>query len=238
MNAASILAESTRTFFGRSGRLVLLAAVVFVPLDVAVRAIDDDGLAMTLSFVTVFGHALVQAAVADTVLRVRPGESSVSLASYRRVAWRAPLFVLARLATDIGIVLGLLLFVIPGLVLVARWSVVIPVLVNERKVGLGLSRSWSLVLGRSWTAFWAMILPLLWLPMGALIVLSVSRAAVSTALIVVGDVLFVGFGAVVSAVLYARLVEAGSPPLVSAGWDPRSAALDSPGGRLRPPVLP
>jgi len=62
--------------------------------------------------------------------------------------------ILVGIVTGIGIFVGFILIVVPGLILATVWSVVAPVVVLERPGGLrALSRSRELVRGNGWQVF-------------------------------------------------------------------------------------
>ncbi|HWX75697.1 MAG TPA: hypothetical protein VNZ05_10340, partial [Solirubrobacteraceae bacterium] len=62
--------------------------------------------------------------------------------------------LLVGLVAGVGIVVGFLLLVVPGLILLTVWSVAAPVVVLERPPGLqALARSRELVRGNAWQVF-------------------------------------------------------------------------------------
>ena len=101
-----------------------------------------------------------------------------------------------------------LLLVVPGLFVFARWSLAVPVLVNEAGVGLGLTRSSELVRGRSWTVLRAMLPPMLAIVLAGLgewLLGGVAWDIIGTATYVV----FLSYSTVVSIVLYRWFVRVG-----------------------------
>jgi hypothetical protein len=67
--------------------------------------------------------------------------------------------ILAGILSSIGIVLGLLLLIVPGLVLLTWWSLIIPVIVLERTgVGRSFGRSREIVRGNGWRVFAIVVL--------------------------------------------------------------------------------
>ena len=57
--------------------------------------------------------------------------------------------------------MGLLLLVVPGLFVLVRWSVIVPVIINEeRGMRSSFRRSNALVRGHSWTVLWALLIVL------------------------------------------------------------------------------
>jgi hypothetical protein len=68
----------------------------------------------------------------------------------------------AGILAGLGIALGLVLLIVPGLILLTWWCLIVPVIVLERKhVGESFSRSRELVRGHGWTVFGIVILSLL-----------------------------------------------------------------------------
>jgi hypothetical protein len=89
-------------------------------------------------------------AVADAHLG-RPVDWQDSLSH----AWEriGPLLV-ASLLFAIGVTLGIILFIIPGIVLAIGWSVFAPAVLIERRGGSdSLARAWTLTAGRRWPIF-------------------------------------------------------------------------------------
>lgn len=104
-----------------------------------------------LYFLTFFGSYLLQAAVVRAVLQDldgRPADLADSILSALRFLF--PMIGLSIVA-GLGIVLGLLLLVVPGIILFLMWSVAVPVLVEERAGVIGsLHRSAELTSGSKW----------------------------------------------------------------------------------------
>jgi hypothetical protein len=65
----------------------------------------------------------------------------------------------ATLIYSVCIAVGLLLLVVPGLLVLVRWSVIVPVIVIERR-GMrdSFRRSNELVRGHSWTVLWTLLI--------------------------------------------------------------------------------
>ena len=79
--------------------------------------------------------------------------------SYARVKGRIALVVGLSLVMGIGIGLGCILLIVPGILLAVRWALAIPAAVLEDKgVGDSLSRSSELSEGNRWRIFVIMVL--------------------------------------------------------------------------------
>lgn len=178
----------------------MLAAGVLVPLDVLGQS------NWWVGALTWLGEPIAEGAVAAAALALLAG-NRFEPAFVGVAVRRAPAILVASIARGIGILVGLVLLVFPGLVVFARWSVFVPVLINERAVGLGLERSWGLVKGRSWVAFWLTFLPTL-----AAASIGVGRVFIDGAqwvtVDVVAHVLLATYSTVVAVVLYRWLVGA------------------------------
>ena len=94
--------------------------------------------------------------------------------------WRAVVPVLARLIwvtllTGVMVAVGLLLFIVPGLILITIWSVAIETVVAERKtVFESLRRSRELIQGNGWRVFLFLVVLALILLMAATLALLVA----------------------------------------------------------------
>lgn len=80
-------------------------------------------------------------------------------------------FLVLSLVMTFAVVAGLILLVVPGIILLVRWSIAVPILMAEHAATKGaLTESWRRTKGKSWPLYWA------WLIYG-LIVIPASIAA-------------------------------------------------------------
>jgi hypothetical protein len=183
--------------------LVAASSLVLVPLAIAI---------------SVVANTLYQGMVVELVSDVQDGrrDSSVGqlVKSAAPVIW--PLLGAAILAA-IGIGIGFLFLVIPGLILMTIWSVIAPVIVIERKgVLASFGRSRELVRGNGWrvfgvilTVFFIVIVVSLLIGAIAAGVADGTGAAIVSELI--GSTLTAPITGLVAAVLYFRLRALGEP---------------------------
>jgi hypothetical protein len=131
--------------------------------------------------------------------------------------------ILVALVAGIGIVIGLILIVVPGLILLTIWSVVAPVVVLERPAGLrALGRSRELVRGNGWQVFGVIATLDILIAIVAMIIESGADSAgtgVGIVVTVLIGVLAAPISALAAAVLYFELRGASS-----AAGDATSAA--------------
>ena len=115
------------------------------------------------ALVSVVGYFWVQAALVETVHDVRDGRADRTIGeTYRAVQPQLPAVVIAGILAAIGITIGFILLIIPGLFLLTIWSMVIPVIVLERRsTGEAFTRSREVVRGHGWSVFGLVIVTFL-----------------------------------------------------------------------------
>ncbi len=165
MTVGGVLREAFALYQRFFGRFFLTAAAVFVVLNLLTAIAADvssdaqDAVAAfwaLLSFVALLiGSLWLQGTLTATVADVRDGRADDTIeATFKRVRPYLGTLFLAGLLAGIGVALGLVALIVPGLFLLTRWIVVTPAIVLE---GLGptdaLRRSWGLVRGNGWTVF-------------------------------------------------------------------------------------
>lgn len=172
MTIGAVLREAFELYRSFFGRFVLTAAAVFVFVDllsaIAIDARDaGTGVAVAWGLVSVVvglvGAFWVQGTLVATVQDVRSGKTETTIGDvYDRVRPRLPALISAGLLGGLGIALGLVLLVVPGLVLLTRWALLAPVIVIEgRSAGDSFRRSSELVRGSGWAVFGLIVATLL-----------------------------------------------------------------------------
>jgi len=135
----------------------------------------------------------------------------------------APLIGVSIVA-GIGITIGFVLLIIPGLILLTIWAVFVPVLVLENPSGLkSLSRSRDLVRGNGWQVFGVIVLVDFVLALVVGIIVGAIAVASLGAGIVVGvvvHVLLAPVGALAAAVMYFELKRIAGPRASSEPLEP------------------
>ena len=150
-----VVREVWGLFLGRFWRTLLIVALVLAPLELAIALIDPDfeslapGWWAWVGFTSAITIVAFPWMIGALVHDVAEGDRTAA-DPYKRTADRLPDLVLSALVTTAGITLGTLAFVVPGLILVARWALVVPLIVLERvSWRVALSRSNQLVKSRS-----------------------------------------------------------------------------------------
>ena len=161
-----VISEAWNLFKAHWRHLVPIAFVVYVAI-----AIVGLLLALLLGWfgallgavISLVGVFWVQGALVTAVEDIRDGRADLSLAdTFGRVRPQLGAIVVAGLLAGLGIVVGLVLLIVPGLVLMTWWVLVIPVVVLERTgAGAAFGRSRELVRGFGWNVFGVIVLTIL-----------------------------------------------------------------------------
>jgi hypothetical protein len=167
-----VLSEAWELYKRHLKPFVLTALVVFVVLDLlsaiaSVAAGDSTGAAILWSVIAlvigVVGYFWVQGALVELVRDVRDGRADRSVSeTYQAVQKRLPALISAGILAGIGIAIGFLLLIVPGLFLLTIWSMLAPVIVLEgRSAGESFTRSREVVRGNGWPVFGLIIITFL-----------------------------------------------------------------------------
>jgi hypothetical protein len=199
--------------------LLPIALVVYVAIaviGVLLTALLSWFGALLAGLISVIGLFWVQGALATAVDDIRDGRADLSLGdTFDRVRPQLGSIVVAGVLAGLGVALGLLLLIVPGLVLMTWWVLVIPVVALERtSAGAAFGRSRELVRGYGWNVFGVIVLTLLML-LAFEIVLSLVLSPLSDWLqslvsSIVSGTLTAPFIALVWTLLYFRLRDAKS----------------------------
>jgi hypothetical protein len=219
VRVGSVLNEALDLYQRFFWRFVATAAVVFVFLDlitaIGSSAGSDAGMVLwgligvVLSIVGTFW---VQGALTEAVSDVRDGRIDTTIGElYSRTRPRLPALIVAGILAALGIVLGLVLLIVPGLYLLSRWAVITPAIVLEkRSAGESFARSSELTAGNRLKVLGVVVVTLVILIIGSAIVRSVLQALLPDFLgawlgSVIVDCLGVPFAALAWTVMYFRL---------------------------------
>jgi hypothetical protein len=213
---AGVVREVWRLFRARFWRTLVIVALVLAPLELAIAVLDPDFNSLApgwwawvgfTSAITLLAFPwVIGALVHDVAERGRTATES-----YTRTWDRLPDLVISAVVTTVGILLGTIALVVPGLILIARWALVVPLIVLERAPWrLALSRSNELVRGRTGAVLAIFVLltligiALVAIPLavGYLVLENVLGAWLATLAV---DTVFIAFYAFAPFVLYQRL---------------------------------
>jgi hypothetical protein len=190
---------------------------------------------------SLFGVFLLQAALVKAVQDVRDGRADLDLKETLSAALPfVGAVAIASILASIGIAIGFVLIIVPGLILLTFWSLIVPwIVLGGAEAMESFGRSWRTVRGYAWNVFGTYVLTFLIL-IAAEIVLSLILIALSDAWRnfisnVVSGTLVAPFIAAVVTLVYYRLTaahgeqaEAGAPSAAGAAsaagaWSPTGA---------------
>ena len=165
MEPGEIMGRTWQLYRAHWRRLIAIAAIVFVPLGGIAAALALAGwpgvvAANVLSLAATF---LVQGALVKAVEDLRDGRADLGIAeTFGHAGAQLVPLAAAGLLAAIGIFVGLLLLIVPGLVLLTWWLVVPAVIVLEHRPVLeSFRRSRELVRGTAWPVFGVVVLTVL-----------------------------------------------------------------------------
>jgi hypothetical protein len=212
-----VIQEALELYRRNFAHLFLVAFVVYLGIAVLQAVATAIGGIVALVLVTplsIIGIFLVQAALVEAVNDIRDGRADMSIGeTFSRGASRLAPVAVASILAGIGIGIGLLLLIVPGLILLTWWSLIVPVIVLEGKGAIeSFSRSRNLVRGYDFPVFGVIMLEFL-----LLIVVGIVLSLILTALpdgaqgfisnIASGSITG-PFSALITTLLYFRLKEA------------------------------
>lgn len=155
-------------------------------------------------FIGIAGVFWLQGALVVAIEDVRDGRADLSLGeTLSRVRPRLNTLTLAGILAALGVGLGLLLLIVPGLILWTWWLVIVPVIMLEGTgVMAAFGRSRELVRGHGWSVFGVLVLTIL----------------ILIAVDVVFGVVAAGFDNVVIALLLDIASQTLTAPFIALAW--------------------
>jgi hypothetical protein len=153
----AVVGETWRLFLARFWRTLVIVLLLLAPLELVAALLDPDLSSFAHGWwvwvavsaaVTIVAFPWVVGAVVHDVGQDDPGPTD----AYRRTASRLPDLVISAVVTTVGILLGTIALIVPGLLLMARWALIVPLIVLERMPWrAALARSNDLIRGRTWS---------------------------------------------------------------------------------------
>ena len=142
--------------------LAVYAAVAVISLLLAVL-LDKWAAGILAALVSLIATFWLQGALVRAVDDVRDGRADLSFGeTLARVRPQLPAIIVAGVLAALGVIIGLILLIVPGLFLLTRWILIIPVIVLEgRSAGESFGRSRDLVRGYGWNVFGVIVLTIL-----------------------------------------------------------------------------
>ena len=242
LDTASVF-ESVFSFYRQQAGLLIPAALLVQLVPALLSGLLREGevsagVIIVGLIVTVVANIWFQGAVVEAVNDIRDGRRDHTIGSlFRSITPVLGPLTLAAILGGIGIALGLVALIVPGLVLLTWWALIGPVIVMERKPAMAaFGRSRELVRGSGWQVFGVLVVMLLI----QLLVASLFQAlgdsisediTIYSIAILIGDTLTAPLGALAAAVMYLDLRQrrdAAAPPLPAPGTPPPPPAEGPP----------
>ena len=213
LDVGDTLSEVFSTYGAQAGVLLPVAFWLFLVVAIVNGLIATDLALFPIALaVSVIAATLYQGMVVGLVRQVRSGRRDSSIGELLRSA--APVIlplIGASLLSGLGVGLGFVLFVFPGLILLTIWAVIAPVIVVERSGATGaFGRSRALVRGNGWQVFGAILVAFLITFIAGLALGAIGEGVANGAIVrivfnAIAATLTAPIGALLAAVLYFRL---------------------------------
>jgi hypothetical protein len=219
---SGVIGEAWGYYKAQWQHLIGIAFVVYIAIaliSAALVGILGFVGALLAAGVGLTGVFLLQGALVKAVEDIRDGRADLSMAeTLSAVRGKMPSIAGASILAGIGIAIGLVLLIVPGLFLLTIWVLIVPVIVLENRRAMeSFGRSRELVRGNGWNAFGVIFLSWLVLLVVGLVIELVLSPLGDTVGAILGDVvsgtITAPFIALVYTLLYYRLrgVEARPP---------------------------
>lgn len=237
-----------KIYKAQAGVLIPAALIVFVPVSlISGFARDNGGLLLSLvSFiVTIVGTYWYQGTVVEAVKDIQDGRRDSSLGQlFSSVTPFLGSLIGAGLLAGLGIVLGLIVFIVPGLILLTMWALLSPVIILERTGAMGsFNRSQDLTKGSRWQVF-GVIVVLFIINFVVQFVLIFIVAAITSSVVgiviasLIASLLIAPLSAIAATVMYLELARIkGGGPSDAGGVPAAPDAPDAPAAPAAPASL-
>ena len=212
LDVGAVIRRVFDIYVDQASVLMPAAAVVFVFTGIisALLVVASPALALVAVIIDLVAGTLFTGMVVELVADVQDGRRDSSPGQLLRAV--TPVLgqlILVGIVAGIGIVIGFVLVIIPGLILITIWSVAAPVVVLERPgVFAALRRSRELVRGNGWQVFGVILVLYIVVGVVSFIIESIADSASSGVGIVVRvvvGVLTAPLSALAASVLYFEL---------------------------------
>jgi len=241
LDVGAVIRRVFEIYVDQAPVLMPAAAVVFVISGVLTAALvlAAPALALVAIIISLVAITLFTGMIVELVADVQDGRRDASVGQLLRAV--TPVLgqlILVAIIAGVGVVIGFILIIVPGLILITIWSVAAPVVVLERPGALAaLSRSRELVRGNGWQVFGViLVLDIFVVIAGSAIELAADSAGSGAGIIarVIIGVLTAPLSALAAAVLYFELRGAAagavSGPVAPGGAPPEDGPAGSPDG--------
>ena len=222
LSVGDTLSEVFSTYGAHAGVLLPVAFWLFLAVAIVDGLVGSDlALFPLVIVVSTVAATLYQGMVVGLVREVKDGRRDSSVGEL--LGYAAPVLlplIGAGILSGLGIGIGFVLLIVPGLYLLTIWAVIAPVIVIERSgVFEAFGRSRVLVRGNGWPVFWVIVVAFLISLIGGLIFGAIAAGIADGPLVrivfsALASTITAPIGGLVAAVLYYRLLgfSAAAPP--------------------------
>jgi hypothetical protein len=172
VTVGGVLGEAWRLYTKFFTRFFVVALIVFLIVNLVNALLGSligtsAGIVLLVALITtvvsLVGTFWMQGALVYAVDDVRDGRIDSSIGDlFERVRPYLGTLIGAGILAGLGIAVGLVLLIVPGLILLTWWCLIVPVIVFEgKRVGESFGRSRELVRGHGWTVFGVVIISVL-----------------------------------------------------------------------------
>ncbi len=212
IDVGAVISRTFQIYVDQAAVLMPAAAVVFVISGIlsVLLIVASPGLAIVSIIVTIVATTLFTGMVVELVADVQDGKRDATSGQLLRAAMPfLGQLILVGIVAGIGILIGFILIIVPGLILLTIWAVAAPVVVLERPGGLGaLGRSRELVRGNGWQVFGVIIVLVILVAVLSFVIellAATGGAAVGLVVRVIVGILTAPISSLAAAVLYFEL---------------------------------
>lgn len=157
LDTAAIFERLFQVYGAQFTLIVPAALIVFAPVALLVAIIEPNsaGAQAVTQLISLIATVWLQGMVIEAVSDIQDGRRDFTIPGlFASVMPMLGSLILVGVLAGLGILVGLVLFIVPGLVLLTWWAVVAPVVVLERRPALeAFGRSRELVRGNGWRVF-------------------------------------------------------------------------------------
>jgi len=212
LNVGAVIDRTFKIYVDQASVLLPAAAVVFVLTAILSEVLVAAApvLALVALLISLVATTLFTGMVVELVAEVQDGRRDATVGQLLEAA--RPVIgklILVGIVAAVGILIGFVLIVVPGLILITIWSVAAPVIVLERPSGLrALGRSRELVRGNGWQVFGVIFVLVIGVEIVAIVIEAIGNSAgtgVGIVVRVVVQILAAPLAALAASVLYFEL---------------------------------
>jgi len=233
VDVGKVIGETFSIYGGHAGPLLGSAVVVFVFVGIIQGLLaTTESLVLILlgAVVNVAGTTLYTGVVVKLVDDVRDGKLDATVGElFGSAAGVIGALLVNGILKAIAVVIGLVLFIVPGLILATIWAVTAPAIVVERTGAIdAFGRSRELVRGQGWSVFGVILIAFLITFAIGFVASAIGAAAGdagSVILGIIGSVLGAPITALAAAVMFFDLGGGRPAPAAGAPPEPTSPAV-------------